>query len=89
LRVLAQNAANDLQLIANASADRRHAACHWHCSAHARSAASRNSPCGQCQSAVHLIEKKSELGELARQGKCVAILQKDAGHTASSSAAAP
>jgi hypothetical protein len=42
--------------------------------------------CSQCQAAVHLIEKESELGELARQGKCVAILQKDADHTANSNA---
>ncbi len=29
--------------------------------------------CAKCQSAVHLVERKSELHELARQGKCVAI----------------
>jgi hypothetical protein len=33
--------------------------------------------CGKCQSAVHLVERDSELRELARQGKCVAILRMD------------
>ena len=42
--------------------------------------------CSQCQSAVHLIEKESELDEFARQGKCVAILQKDGDHAANSNA---
>jgi len=33
--------------------------------------------CGQCQSAVHLVEHESELMELVRQGKSVAVLRKD------------
>jgi hypothetical protein len=33
--------------------------------------------CGECQSAVHLVELDSELRELARQGKCVAIQRVD------------
>jgi hypothetical protein len=31
--------------------------------------------CGQCQSAVHLAEREKELVELARQGKCVAVMR--------------
>jgi len=41
----------------------------------------RNNPrvryCGQCQSAVHLVEHESELMELVRQGKSVAVVRKD------------
>lgn len=33
--------------------------------------------CDQCQSAVHLVELERELIELARQGKCVAIVRED------------
>lgn len=33
--------------------------------------------CGQCQSAVHLAEQEQELVDLARQGKCVAVVRED------------
>ncbi len=33
--------------------------------------------CSQCRSAVHLVEREQELIELARHGKCVAVLRED------------
>ena len=33
--------------------------------------------CGRCKSAVHLVEHETEMGELTRMGKSVAILRKD------------
>ena len=38
--------------------------------------------CNQCQSAVHLVEHEYELIALARQGKSVAVLRRDALSTA-------
>lgn len=32
--------------------------------------------CDRCQSAVHLVERENELFELARQGKCVAVVHR-------------
>lgn len=33
--------------------------------------------CGRCQSAVHLVERENDLVELARQGKCVAVVREE------------
>jgi hypothetical protein len=33
--------------------------------------------CGLCKSAVHLVEHETEMDELARMGKSVAIVHKD------------
>jgi hypothetical protein len=33
--------------------------------------------CGLCRSAVHLVEHESDMLELARLGKCVAVVRED------------